>query len=57
MLPLDSFSGTTWGAVDVLFDKNVVSRIPPYLTTPEGRGVETLAVATYRAMLGDASPV
>jgi adenylate cyclase len=51
-LPLEAFSGAKWGAVDVLFDKNVVSKVPLFLELPE-RKVEPLALATYRSYLGD----
>ena len=42
--------------VDVLFDKNVVSRVPAYAVTDDGRAIENFAIATYRAMVGDVSP-
>lgn len=42
--------------VDVLFDKNVVSKIPPYAEVSSGKTAESLSLATYRAMLDDASP-
>lgn len=56
VLPLDAFSGAKWGMSDVLFDKNVVSKIPPFALSASGRGVEALSIATYRAMVGDSSP-
>ncbi len=56
VLPLETYSGSTWGAVDVVFEKNVVSKIPAYLNTASGAGIETLSVATYRAMVSDVSP-
>ncbi len=52
ILPLDSFSGARWGSVDVLFDKNVVSKVQPVLFA-DGRSVEPLSFAAYRAYLGD----
>lgn len=55
-MPLPAYSGATWGMVDVLFDKNVVSKIPPYAEVSSGKTAESLALATYRAMIGDASP-
>lgn len=31
VLPIETYSGATWGAVDVVFQKNVVSKIPTHL--------------------------
>lgn len=42
--------------VDVLFDKNVVSKVPPFAEVSSGKTAESLALATYRAMVGDSSP-
>lgn len=56
VLPLETYSGATWGMIDVLFDKNVVSKILPHAETASGRSVESFSIAIYRAMVGDSSP-
>lgn len=33
VLPLEAFSGAAWGSVDVVFEKNVASKFPPYVLT------------------------
>lgn len=33
VLPLEAYSGAQWGMIDVLFDKNVVSKILPHSET------------------------
>lgn len=53
ILPLETFSGARWGSADVLFDKNVVSKVQPLLYA-DGRPVEPLSFAAYRAYLGGA---
>ena len=55
MLPLDAFSGARWGATDALSDRDVVSKVPVFLKAGD-RTVESFAIATYRAYLGDPSP-
>lgn len=57
VLPSGVFSGATWGMVDVLSDKNVVSKYLPYSQAVADRGVEAFSVAAYRATVGDRSPV
>ncbi|MDQ1343569.1 MAG: Adenylate/guanylate cyclase protein [Patescibacteria group bacterium] len=42
--------------IDVLFDKNVVSKVPPYVRMDSGRPIESFAITLYRAMVGDSSP-
>lgn len=57
VLPSPVFSGATWGMVDVLSDKNVVSKFLPFSRAVTDRDVEAFAIAAYRATVGDRSPV
>lgn len=54
ILPLDVYSGATWGVVNTKIEKNVVTTLRPQYTF-SGRIMESLSIAVYRKYLGDDS--
>ena len=52
VLPLDIYSGATWGAVDTKNDGNTVTKLRLRYDVGD-RAIETLAVALYRKYIGD----
>ena len=54
ILPLDVYSGATWGVVNTKIEKNVVTTFrPQHVST--GKIMESLSIAVYRKYLGDDS--
>lgn len=47
ILPIDAYSGATWGSIDTKNDGNIVTKLRLRYDLPD-RAIETLSVATYR---------
>lgn len=54
ILPLEIYTGATWGSVDVAYNKesNILSRFSPFLTL-ENQPIEAMSIALYRKYTND----
>lgn len=54
ILPRTAYDRRSWGMIDLLFEKNVATKLRPQ-TDIDGKPIEAFSIALYRRYLGDAN--